>query len=203
MARYQSEHKGQTRARILAAAERLIKRRGTDSATVAATMHAAGLTVGGFYAHFASKDDLTRQSLLYGLEQSFRRLTVGLDDLDDQAWLRAVIRRYFAQLDTGALDDACPLTLSLPEVARGDDGFRAEFGAHAAGLVKSIQHRFPAVSGMAQSEVALAVFAALTGAVALARAVSRPHVRPRVVEATEKMLYAMLDLGTPPSAAGY
>lgn len=202
MARYLPERKSQTRTRILAAAERLIKRRGTDAASVAATMQAAGLTVGGFYAHFASKEDLRRHALLFGVEESFRRLTTGLADLDDRAWLRAVIDRYFAQLDGGALEDACPMTLSLPEVARGGESERAEFGAHAAALVKSIQHRFPAVAGMAPAEVALAVFAALTGAVALARAVARPHVRPRVVEATEKMLYAMLDLGPPPSASG-
>lgn len=200
MARYDAEHKGQTRIRILSAAERLIKRRGVDAATVAATMHAAGLTVGGFYAHFDSKEDLARESLLFGLDESFRRLTAGLDDLDDRAWLRALIGRYVAQLDTDGLDAACPLTLSLPEVARGGEAFRAEFGARAATLVKSIQHRFPAVAGMAPAEVALSVFAALSGAVALARAVARPHVRPRVVAATEKMLYAMLGLGPLPSA---
>ncbi len=200
MARYDPEHKGQTRTRILSAADRLIKRRGADAATVAATMQAAGLTVGGFYAHFASKEELARESLLFGLDESFRRLTAGLDDLDDRAWLRALIRRYFAQLDVDALDDGCPLTLSLPEVARDDEAFRARFGAHAAMLVKALQHRFPAVAGMAPAEVALAVFAALSGAVALARAVARPHARPRVVAATEKMLYAMLDLGTAPSS---
>ncbi len=99
MARYDRQHKGQTRARILSAAERLIKRQGADAATVAATMHAAGLTVGGFYAHFASKEELARESLLFGLDESFRRLTSGLDDLDDRAWLQALIGRYFAQLD--------------------------------------------------------------------------------------------------------
>ena len=200
MARYDPEHKGQTRTRILSAAERLIKRRGADATTVAGAMDAAGLTVGGFYAHFASKEELARESLLFGLDESFRRLTAGLGDLDDRAWLRALIRRYFAQLDTGTLDDGCPLTLSLPEVARGDEAFRADFGAHAAQLVKSVQHRFPPVAGMASAEVALAVFAALSGAVALARAVARPHVRPRVVAATERMLYELMELGPVPSA---
>lgn len=195
MPRYDAQHKEATRRRILSAAERLVKRQGIDAATVAATMQAAGLTVGGFYAHFASKDELAREALLLGLDESFRRLTAGLDDLDDRAWLREVIRRYFAQLDAPELDEGCPLTLSLPEVARGSDAFRAQFGARAAALVKSLQHRFPPVAGMAPPEVALAVFAALSGAVALARAVARPHVRPRVVAATEKMLYAMLDLG--------
>ena len=200
MTRYDVQHKGATRRRILSAGERLIKRRGVEAATVAATMQAAGLTVGGFYAHFTSKDQLAREALLFGLEESFRRLTVGLDDRDDRSWLKALIRRYFAQLDEPSLDEGCPLTLSLPEVARDDEDARGEFGARAAALVKSVQHRFPAVSGMSPPEVALAVFAALSGAVALARAVTRPHVRPRVVAATEKMLYAMLELGPLPSS---
>ena len=53
-----------------------------DGASVEAVMRAAGMTVGGFYAHFASKDDLARQALLYSVEQSFARLTEGLEDVE-------------------------------------------------------------------------------------------------------------------------
>jgi TetR/AcrR family transcriptional repressor of nem operon len=200
MARYDQQHKGRTRTRILAESERLMKRNGAGSATVDAVMRAAGLTVGGFYAHFESKEALAQQSLLFGIDQSFRRLTEGLESHDDRAFLRAMITRYFAQLDCESLDDACPMTLALADVARSDEHFRGEFAERAASHVRTVQHRFPGIAGMSPAEVALAVFAALAGAVALARAVARPHVRPRIVAATERMLYAMLELGTTPAA---
>jgi len=60
MARYPTEHKQATRRRILAASEKLLKDRGAEGATVEAVMRAAGLTVGGFYAHFPSKEALKR-----------------------------------------------------------------------------------------------------------------------------------------------
>jgi len=91
MARYPAEHKQATRARILAASDRLLKREGVAGASVDAVMRAAGLTVGGFYAHFASKEDLARQALLYSVEQSFARMTQGLERLDDRAFLRTLM----------------------------------------------------------------------------------------------------------------
>ena len=73
-----------------------MKERGADGASVEAVMREAGLTVGGFYAHFASKDELMREALLFGIEASFARLVHGLDALEGRPFLRALIGRYRA-----------------------------------------------------------------------------------------------------------
>jgi TetR/AcrR family transcriptional repressor of nem operon len=188
MSRYPAEHKGATRARILAASERLLKDRGVEGASVDAVMRAAGLTVGGFYGHFESKEALAREALLYGVERSFARLTEGTEGLGPQAFLRALIRRYFAQLDDPSLDDACPLTLLLPDVARGGDTFRAEFATRTAALLAQVENRLPDVPGMSRRDVALAVFSALSGAVGMARAAHTARARARIAGATEALL---------------
>jgi len=202
MARYPAEHKGATRARILAASEEVLKDRGVDGASVDAVMRAAGLTVGGFYAHFASKEELTREALLYGIERSFARLTEGAEHLGARPFLRELIRRYLAQLDDPALGKACPLTLLLPDVARGGDDFRERFATRTAALLAQVETRFPEVPGMAQRDVALAVFSALSGAVAMARAAATPRARARIAAATEALLVQMFGLDaasdTPP-----
>ena len=72
MARYPVDRKSATRARILAAAETVIKERGSDAATVEAVMRRAGLTVGGFYAHFGSKEALAHEALVAGDGAQFR-----------------------------------------------------------------------------------------------------------------------------------
>ncbi|MCW5639544.1 MAG: helix-turn-helix transcriptional regulator, partial [Rubrivivax sp.] len=85
MSRYSKERKPETRARILRAADRVMKDKGVASASVDAVMREAGLTVGGFYAHFPSKDALAQEALLAGLEASVGRLLAHLAPVPDGA----------------------------------------------------------------------------------------------------------------------
>ena len=202
MARYSAEHKGRTRARILAASDRLLKERGAEAASIDAVMKGAGLTVGGFYAHFASKEDLERETLLYGLEASMDRLLgsiAGIDD--DRTWVRALIHLYLHQVDEPDLAGGCPLTLLLPEVTRGGPAFRAAFSERTGALLQRVMHRFPGAAGMSSREVAIAVFSSCAGAVAFARTIPAPRARERVLNATETMLVAALGLAEDASAA--
>jgi len=194
MARYDAAHKPATRARILEASERLLKREGVDKTSVEAVMREAGLTVGGFYAHFASKEALARETLLQGVEKSFARLTAGLEHAADRTFLATLIDRYLAQADDPDLAHACPLTLLLPEVARSDPAFRTEFATRTAALVRAVESRFPEVQGRARRETALAVFASLAGAVAMARAAATPRARRTISDATRNLLFSSLGL---------
>jgi TetR/AcrR family transcriptional repressor of nem operon len=176
-----------------------LKERGTQAASIDAVMKDAGLTVGGFYAHFDSKDELERETLLYGLEASMERLLAPLEGIgDDRAWVRALIHQYLHQVDEPELAQACPLTLLLPEVTRGGPEFRAAFSERTAALLHRVAHRFPPAAGMSPREVAIAVFASCAGAVAFARTIPAPRARERVLDATEKMLAAAFELDDGP-----
>jgi TetR/AcrR family transcriptional repressor of nem operon len=193
MARYDAEHKQLTRIRILEAADRVMKARGIAAASVEAVMREAGLTVGGFYAHFRSKEALAREALLYGLETSVERLLISLQGIDDPAErTRTLIRNYLAQAQDPALDHACPLTLLLPDVARDDRDAQNAFAVRTGALLERIAVHFPQVPGMSRREAALAVYTSCVGAVALARAVAAPEARQRIVGTTEKMLLRLL-----------
>jgi TetR/AcrR family transcriptional repressor of nem operon len=194
MSRSAAERKRATRERILAAAESVIKDRGPHAATVEAVMREAGLTVGGFYAHFDSKEALAREALVAGVERSFAALTAGLDDATPHAFAAELIRRYLAQLELPTLTGACPLTVLLPEVARGGGDLRETFTARTGALIASIEARLPLVEGMAARDVALAMFAALVGAVAMARASATARGRRRIAAATEASLSRFLGL---------
>ena len=203
MARYSPEHKARTRARILAAADRLIKEKGPEAASVEAVMGAAGLTVGGFYAHFPSKEALARESLLYGLETSVDRMLARLAPIaDPAARARALIRTYLAQVEDPDLGHACPMTLLLPEVARGGREVQNAFARRTGALLDRIAAHFPDVPGMSQRDAALAVYASCAGAVALARALPAAEARQRVLAATERMLLRSLGLAPEPPADG-
>ncbi len=195
MARYSSKHKGETRERILEAADRVIKDRGIGKASVDAVMRGANLTVGGFYAHFESKDELAREALLFGLERSMERLLTSLDSIaDGRIWLKTLIHNYLHQADPGSLASACPLTVMLPEVARGGPDFQRAFGERTAALLDRVAARFPEVAGRSRREVATFVFASCAGAISLARAIEAPRARERLIAATEAMLAHALGL---------
>jgi TetR/AcrR family transcriptional repressor of nem operon len=118
MSRYTPQHKEETKRRILAAADELIKAEGVASASVAEVMARAGLTVGGFYAYFPSKDALAHEALLFGLTRIVERMLASLDRIPDpKARVRALIVQYLAQAEDPNLSHACPMTLLLPELA--------------------------------------------------------------------------------------
>jgi TetR/AcrR family transcriptional repressor of nem operon len=195
MARYPAKHKGETRDRILTAADRVIKARGIDGASVEAVMRDADLTVGGFYAHFASKEELARETLLFGLTRSMERLLTPLAAIDDNgAWLKALIHGYLRQTDDPSLSAACPLTVLLPDVARGGADFQRAFGVQTGAFLDRIETRFPEVAGLSRREVAAFVFSSCAGAVALARAIAAPRARERLLSATEAMLAELFGL---------
>ncbi len=200
MPQISAERKSATRARILAAAEAVIKDRGRDAATVQAVMRRAGLTVGGFYAHFESKEAMAREALITGLERSFAGLSAGLEGAPPSEFARVLIGRYLAQVESADLEAACPLTLLLPEVARSEPAFRDAFAARSGELVARVEGRFPAVDGMSPRDVALAVFAALAGAVSFARAAATLRGRRRIVDATAASLHRLLAIKEDPTS---
>lgn len=200
MSRYPAERKPQTRARIVAAAERLIKERGPQGASVEAVMREAGLTVGGFYAHFPSKDAMVDEALLVGVERSLGSLVRGLEDAAPAAFARQLIDRYLEQATVGELGRACPLTLLLPDVARAGESARQAFAARTAQLVARVEARLPLVAGMAPRDVALALFASLAGAVSFARAAATTRGRDRILAATRASLERWLELDDPSGA---
>jgi TetR/AcrR family transcriptional repressor of nem operon len=198
MSRYSAQHKAQTRTTILDAADRVMKARGVEAASVEAVMGEAGLTVGGFYAHFPSKEALAQESLLHGLEISVERTLASLASITDKAqWVRALIRHYLAQVDDPSLEHACPMTLLLSDVARGGRDLRNAFAERSGVLLDRIAAHFPEIPGMSRRTAVLVVYTSCIGAVILARAVAAPEARQRIVSATETMLIRALSLDTP------
>ncbi len=176
--RYGPDHKAQSRERILHAAARELRAKGPDGLGVADVMRGAGLTHGGFYAHFASKEALvaeTLDSMFAEAAASSRRLDAAL--ADSQADLRKALRGFLAGYLSPAHRDGsqpgCPLPALAGDMARGDVAARSKFErglARTAGRIAAALTRL----GIAEPEAAArAALAQLVGAVALARALGK------------------------------
>ncbi len=125
--RYTPEHKQVTRERILRAAARQFRERGFAESGVAAIMQEADLTHGGFYAHFAGKDELIAEVIRSGFDQVTERFEAKFAHLDGDDWLREWVNRYLSDAHFAHTDQGCPMPALAPEIARSGPAARRAF----------------------------------------------------------------------------
>lgn len=171
--RYASEHKAETRARVLREAANEIRAKGPDNVGVAGVMRRAGLTHGGFYSHFASKDALVTEAIGTMFEDA-RDRSRDLDaegDGDQRAALRGYIGFYLSRAHRDAREQGCPLPALSGDLARSAPAARERFAAGAALLTRRLAMAL-AGAGVANPErEGSAMLSQMVGAVVLARAV--------------------------------
>jgi TetR/AcrR family transcriptional regulator, transcriptional repressor for nem operon len=105
--RYQPGRKQETRGRLIARAARLFKERGYRGVGVDGVMEAEGLTAGGFYAHFRSKEALLEITLREAMAETRRRFFAGLAEKRGWDWLREALRRYLSRSHRGDIGEGC------------------------------------------------------------------------------------------------
>src|SRR5215813_11189230 len=112
------DHKLRTRKKIVAAASTAFRGGGISGVRVEDVMAHAGLTHGGFYAHFKSKDDLLCAALEHASEQTIESLSERLADVRDEDRLRTVIDTYLSPAHVANPEAGCPVASLGPEIAR-------------------------------------------------------------------------------------
>jgi TetR/AcrR family transcriptional repressor of nem operon len=170
--RYGEDHKEQTRARVLKEAAREIRAKGPGGIGVAGIMARAGLTHGGFYAHFKSKDALVAAALDAMFEDARSRFERTAVDADPRAALRSYVDFYLSALHRDARDRGCPLPSLSGDLARSDADTRVRFGQGVAGLTARVAEKLGLIGYADPERGAASIIAELVGAVALARAVA-------------------------------
>ncbi|MEW9623383.1 TetR/AcrR family transcriptional regulator [Rhodanobacter geophilus] len=191
--RYSSEHKQQTREKVLTAAARTIREQGPERISVAAVMGEAGLTHGGFYAHFASKEALVAASI----EHMFEQMRARIDELTEGRGAREALRNYIdfylSERHVQARGQGCPVAALGSDLPRLDDAARKAF---ADGM--AIQHRrlrafFKSLDVADPDDSAHSLRSELLGALLSARLVSAGE-RKKVLEASRQSLKRRFDL---------
>ena len=129
--RYDSDHKDRTKERLLKEAASAIRADGPDRVGVAAIMAKAGLTHGGFYAHFKSKNDLIEQAIGQMFDSAARRYETTTKDLDPGAALAAYLDFYLSRSHRDAPQRGCPLPALSGDLARMPAAARKRFTAGA------------------------------------------------------------------------
>jgi TetR/AcrR family transcriptional regulator, transcriptional repressor for nem operon len=187
-----ARHKAQTRARIIEAAARAFRERGVGQVGIADIMRDAGLTHGGFYAHFPNKDALVAEAAMRGLDDSRRAFVAAAAAANPDAPLREVIRRYVSRSHRDFPADGCATPALAAEIAREPDEVRTAFTEGLDEFVVALMDYLPGETPEARRDAALVLVASMSGAVALSRAINDPIVSDRVLLATRRFLWETL-----------
>ena len=178
MARYDAEHKTQTRQRIIDSAGRRLKQDGIDGSGVAGLMADAGLTNGAFYAHFASKDDLVAHVIAEQLAAQCAVLT-GLPE--NRPALDQFVREYLSPQHRDHPETGCPNAALLEEISRCGDAIRDAYTQGVEAVVHEIAVRLSAQNPAAARSRALGLFTVLVATLQLARAVNDEELSDEVL----------------------
>jgi TetR/AcrR family transcriptional regulator, transcriptional repressor for nem operon len=170
--RYDAEHKQKTRERVLKEAAKAIRTDGPDRIAVAGIMAKVGLTHGGFYAHFASKDELIAQSIEQMFLDARRKFARTTEGLPPKQALTAYIDFYLSSDHRESRDIGCPLAALSADLPRLSDAAREGFGRGVAGLTDALAGQLRAAGYEDSDNLAPSILSELVGALSLSRAVA-------------------------------
>lgn len=179
--RYDEDHKRRTRQKVLQAAARTIRADGPDRVGVAAIMAEVGLTHGGFYAHFASKEELVAEAIREMFADVSERHQASSEGKPPAVGLRDYVRFYLSRTHRDGRSSGCPLPALSADLPRLSDPAREVFGQGVARLTASIAGQLEAIGWPEPETGASALLSQLVGAVSLARAVADSDQSDRIL----------------------
>ncbi len=181
-----------THDRIVETASRVIRRTGFDGMGVAEIMKEAGLTHGGFYAHFDSREALLAEALERAGRDSAKLITARTAHRRTKgaSAFRALIDAYLSESHVNAVEHGCPIAALASDVPRQAPGVREVAAGRLQALIARVQEVVPAD---AAADSALAIASTMIGAIQLARALPDRQQSNAVLAACRRTLLEQYD----------
>jgi TetR/AcrR family transcriptional regulator, transcriptional repressor for nem operon len=179
--RYEPEHKTRTRDRIVRNAARKLRAEGLSGPGVASVMKASGLTVGGFYKHFRSKDELLADAIAEGFSESGEKIYSSLQNVPREDRWKELVRVYLSPEHCDHADVGCPVAALAPEMARAKLSIRKRISDLMKGRAQRWVEFMPGRTTGDRERNFLLIFTAMVGAVSVARILTDPGDRQKVL----------------------
>ncbi|QNI36195.1 TetR/AcrR family transcriptional regulator [Edaphobacter albus] len=179
--RYRPEHKAETHQKIVKDASRRVRMEGLNGTAVASVMRDTGLTHGGFYKHFGSKDDLLMESLRESFQEMADTLVHAAERSRPELAWKAIVKTYLSPDRCDHPEQGCPLTALAPELARAEKGMKGEIFAELVHYKDRMQSYMPGRRTVDKERAFFAIFSTMIGAVAIARMLPEPALRESVL----------------------
>ncbi len=167
--RYSKEHKLETHARIVKKSSVRLREKGAHGIGVADLMTDAGLTHGGFYAHFDSREALVIEAFAYAMDRSTERWRSLAETIPPEKRMAAIVESYLTPLHRDDPGHGCAVTALGAEIARESPKTRKAFAAKLEQMVDMLAEQLPDVPRKAARKQALATLSTMVGTLMLAR----------------------------------
>ncbi len=179
--RYSPEHKLETHKKIVKDASRRVRAEGLTGAAVATVMRDTGLTHGGFYKHFESKDEL----LLESLHEAFGEIIEDLERVAEQsrpgeAW-KTIVKTYLSLEYCDRVETGCPMAALAPELARVGRKMKPRVVAELVNYKSQMTPFMPGKKTADKERAFFAIFSTMIGAIQIARLIPNPEMREKVL----------------------
>jgi TetR/AcrR family transcriptional repressor of nem operon len=169
------------REQIIASAAKRFRERGFDGISVADLMKEVGLTHGGFYGHFSSKEELTALAAGRAIDDTASRWEKWIDEAEGDP-LEAFTNKYLSLFHYGHPEIGCLLAATGTELARQPDSVKKVVTESMGRFFDVIGKAVPGRTAVARKKNAISVFAALIGGMILARNISDPELREQIFQ---------------------
>ncbi len=167
--RYSREHKLETHARIVRKASIKLRERGAHGIGVADLMKDAGLTHGGFYAHFDSRDALVIEAFTHAMDRSTERWRKLAEQTPREKRFATVVNTYLTSLHRDNPGQGCAIPTLGAEIARESSKTRKVFAGRLERMIDMLAEQIPNLPRKAARKKATAAIATMMGTMVMAR----------------------------------
>jgi TetR/AcrR family transcriptional regulator, transcriptional repressor for nem operon len=186
--RYPPEHKDRVRQRIVQAASRRFRGRGSEDVAIADLMSELRLTHGGFYRHFKGKEHLFNEAFLAAATETQSRMRAAAEQAPPGQELEAIITNYLSAGHCENPSKGCPIAALAAEISRHPKSTRATLDRAIRSSAAGIARFMPGQTSAQREQTAIVLFASMAGTLTLARAIADEALR-RDILATAREFY--------------
>jgi TetR/AcrR family transcriptional regulator, transcriptional repressor for nem operon len=186
--RYRPEHKAETHQKIVKDASRRVRSEGITGAAVSAVMRDAGLTHGGFYKHFESKDELLIESLREAFKEIADTLVEAAERAKPEAAWKAIVKTYLSLEYCDHVEYGCPLPALAPEMARADKTMKTAIFEELKKYKRRMQPFMPGERPVDKERAFFSIFSTMVGAIEIARMLPERAMREEVLASARELV---------------
>lgn len=182
--------KAASHERIVKAAAARVRRDGIGGVSVTELMNEAGLTHGGFYRHFNSRDELITEAVDAALAHGSRRSDAAAK-IGGLPALEGIIDAYLSRLHRDKPETGCAVAALPADISRSGARTREAYGQQVRRYIDLLEDLIPSGDPDAKQDEAFLILAALVGAVSMARAVNDAELSDEILARTARALRSL------------
>jgi TetR/AcrR family transcriptional regulator, transcriptional repressor for nem operon len=181
--RYSKDHKQETHARIVKKASVRLREKGAHGIGVADLMKEAGLTHGGFYAHFDSREALVIEAFAYAMDRSTERWRRLAEQIPPDQRFAAIVESYLTPAHRDDPGNGCAVPALGAEIARESAKTRRAFAARLEQMIEMMAEQIPDLPRKVARKQAMASLATMMGTLVLARIAGSGEFSEEILDA--------------------